>query len=76
MANFYDLQASDAQNIGMQVTMKKCQQQLLSGSESAVYKETNRLSLPVEGARLSYKPLKGISLNTFTYLVKQFSNSI
>lgn len=53
------LQASDAQNIGMQVALKKCQQQLLSGSESVVYKDSNRLSLPLEGTKIIYKPLKG-----------------
>ena len=57
--SYLSFQASDAQNIGMQVALKKCQQQLLSGSETVVYKDSNRLSLPLEGTKIIYKPLKG-----------------
>ena len=61
VVHIFLFQASDAQNIGMQVALKKCQQQLFSVSNSVLCKDSNRLSLPLEGTRITYKPLKGMS---------------
>ena len=44
----------------MQVALKKYQQQLFSASDTILCKDSNRLSLPLEGTKITYKPLKGI----------------
>lgn len=56
------LQASDAQNIGMQVALKKYQRNLATGPELddlALKLSNNRHSMPPDSNVLIYKPLKG-----------------
>ena len=53
------LQASDAQNIGLQVALKKCQHKLVNDTDYVYSKSLSRRSLPVEGTKLQYKPLQG-----------------
>lgn len=58
------LQASDAQNIAMQVGLKKYQRNLVSTPEpefsGMALNGTNRHSMPPGGSTLVYKPLKGM----------------
>lgn len=55
------LQASDAQNIGMQVAMKKYQRNLVTVPQcgGVIPKGTHRHSMPADGNTLIYRPLKG-----------------
>ncbi|KAL4231981.1 EF-hand and coiled-coil domain-containing protein 1 [Mactra antiquata] len=55
------LQASDAQNISMQVALKKYQRNLVSSNDaghSGVLK-SNRHSMPIDSSGMVYSPLKG-----------------
>lgn len=56
------LQASDAQNIAMQVALKRYQRNLVSGSTENLYfpRTNNRHSMPVDHHQLVYQPLKGM----------------
>lgn len=74
------LQASDAQNIGMQVALKKYQRNLVAVPEfgSALPNGTNRHSMPPASNLLVYKPLKGtgIPFPHYVILIFPFSFSI
>lgn len=53
------LQASDTQNIGMQVALKKYHRNLVTSSGDMLCVVNNRHSMPVDSNVLVYKPLKG-----------------
>lgn len=64
------LQASDAQNIAMQVALKRYQRNLVSGSTENLYfpRTNNRHSMPVDHHQLVYQPLKGTYMYEPVYL--------
>ena len=66
------LQASDAQNIGLQVALRKHQQQLTTASGSDyLSSKHNRYSLQLEGeTTLFYKPMKGDLLTQYKTSIK------